>query len=57
MAEAEPLLLYEHLKALDGPVVGVEHEHGQRRELGWVKTELYHIKSNNLFKLVVLCLG
>lgn len=34
VAEAQPLLLHEHLKAPDGPVVAIQHEQGERGELG-----------------------
>lgn len=34
VAEAQPLLLHEHLKAPDGAVVAIQHEQGQRGQLG-----------------------
>lgn len=34
VAEAQPLLLHEHLEAPDGAVVAIQHEQGQRSELG-----------------------
>ena len=34
VSEAEPLLFNQHLEALQRPVVGIQEEHGKRRQLG-----------------------
>lgn len=34
MSKAQPFFLHEDFEPADGPVVPVQHEHGQRRQLG-----------------------